>query len=93
MAPSWPSGCRRRRGPGGRNFNVPNKNVETPTAADIGLTRKAIHDARLVRDAEKADPGIVKRTLSEKLEAHEEPTKAALREAVIDAAKRGLRGA
>jgi hypothetical protein len=37
---------------GGRNFKVPNKNVET-TAADVGLSRKEIHEARQIRDAEK----------------------------------------
>lgn len=61
-----------------------------PTAADIGLTRKDIHEARQVRDAEAADPGIVRRVLDERLQAGDEPTKAALREAIVDAAMRGL---
>lgn len=61
-------------------------------AADLGLSHKDIHEARIIRDAEKADPGIVRRVLDEKLEAREEPTKAALRQAVIEAAERGLRG-
>lgn len=39
---------------GARNFKVPNGNVE-PSAADVGLSRKEIHDARTYRDAEKAD--------------------------------------
>jgi hypothetical protein len=34
---------------GGRNFKVPDRNVE-PSAADIGLTRKQIHESRAVRD-------------------------------------------
>ena len=38
-----------------------------PTAADLGLTRKEIHEARIIRDAEKAEPGIVRRTLHEAL--------------------------
>ena len=42
---------------GARNFKAPNANVET-TAADVGLTRKEIHEARAIRDAEKRDPGI-----------------------------------
>lgn len=63
-----------------------------PTAADLGLSRKDIHEARQVRDAETADPGIVRRVLDEKIEAGLEPTKAALREAVTEAAMRGLRG-
>ncbi|MGY2907033.1 hypothetical protein [Bradyrhizobium sp. URHC0002] len=33
-----------------------------PTAADIGLSRKEIHEARIIRDAENADPGIVRRS-------------------------------
>lgn len=33
-----------------------------PTAADLGLSRKDIHEARQIRDAEKAEPGIVGRT-------------------------------
>ena len=63
-----------------------------PTAADLGLSRKDIHEARIIRDAEKAEPGIIRRVLDEKLEAREEPTKAALRQAVIEAAERGIRG-
>ena len=51
------------------------------TAADLGLSRKDIHDARLLRDAEDADPGIVRRTLDEKLARGEEPTRAAVRRA------------
>jgi hypothetical protein len=29
-----------------------------PTAADIGLTRKQVHEVRNMRDAEKAKPGF-----------------------------------
>jgi len=61
------------------------------TAAELGLTHKEIHDARLIRDAEKVEPGIVRRTLDEKLARGEEPTRAALRKMVVDAAMRGLR--
>ena len=72
---------------------VPDENdVRPPTAAELGLTRKGIHEARLVRDAEQADPGIVRRTLDEQLDRGEEPTRAALRKMVVDAAMRGLRG-
>jgi hypothetical protein len=55
--------------------------VTPATAADIGLTHKEIHEARQIRDAEQADPGIVRRVLDEALEAGNEPTKAALRNA------------
>ncbi len=75
---------------GGRKFKVGDPNVEI-TAADLGLRRDEIHDARLLRDAEEADPGIVRRTLDEKLARGEEPTRTALRKMVVDAAMRGLR--
>ena len=52
-----------------------------PTAAALGMTHKDIHEARLIRDAEAADPGIVRRTLDARLERGEEPTRAALRRA------------
>ena len=72
---------------------VPDENdVRPSTAAEIGLSRKDIHEARLVRDAEKVEPGIVQRTLDERLDRGEEPTRAALRKMVVDAAMRGLRG-
>lgn len=32
------------------------------TAADVGLTYKDVHEARQIRDAEEADPGIVRHT-------------------------------
>ncbi|WP_454917408.1 hypothetical protein [Xanthobacter sediminis] len=77
----------------GARKRVPDENAIAPaTAADLGLTRKAVHEARVVRDAEKTDPGIVRRTLDEKLTQGEEPTRAALREVVTAAVVRGLRG-
>src|SRR4051794_24490873 len=33
------------------------------TIPDIGLSRKQIHEARQIRDAEQADPGIVGRAI------------------------------
>jgi len=62
-----------------------------PSASDLGLRRDQIHDARLIRDAETNDPGIVRRTLDDRLARGEEPTRAALRKMVVDAAMRGLR--
>lgn len=61
------------------------------TTADLGLRRDQIHEARQIRDAEAADPGIVRRTLDDRIERGEEPTRAALRKMVVDAAMRGLR--
>jgi hypothetical protein len=55
------------------------------------LHRREIHEARQIRDAEAADPGIIRRTLEEKLERGEEPNRAALRKMVVDAAVRGMR--
>jgi hypothetical protein len=73
--------------------SLPDENTFQATTEDLGISSKEIFEARQVRDAEKADPGIVRRVLDEKLAAGEEPTKAALREAVVEAAKQGLRGA
>lgn len=61
------------------------------SVSDLGLTHKDIHEARLVRDAEAADPGIVHRTVTERLQAGHEPTRTALRGAISEAAMRGLR--
>jgi hypothetical protein len=35
--------------------------VRPATAAEIGLSRKEVHEARQIRDAERRDPGIVRR--------------------------------
>jgi hypothetical protein len=78
-------------GPSDRHSNS-RAEANKATATEIGLTHKEIHDARIIRDADAADPGIVRRVLDDKLERGEEPTRAAVREAVIDAAMRGLRG-
>jgi hypothetical protein len=68
----------------GRPKTVPDGNGFIPaaaTAADLGISRKDIHEARVIRDAEEADPGIVRRTLDEKLSRGEEPTRSAVRRA------------
>ena len=70
---------------------VPDENdVRPATAAELGLSRKDIHEARLIRDAERAEPGIVRRTLDEQLARGEEPTRAALRRAVSAKLDRAL---
>jgi len=48
---------------GARTDLVPKGNEVIPPASAAGLTRKTVHEARVVRDAEKADPGIVRRAL------------------------------
>ncbi len=45
------------------------------TAADLGLNRNAIYDARVIRDAEANDPGIVARTVAAAVERGEAPTR------------------
>lgn len=57
--------------------------LEAPSAADIGLTHKEIHEARQIRDAERADPGVIRRTLDTMLDSGREPSKAAVRREVI----------
>lgn len=74
---------------GARN-RVESSNAIAATA-DLGLRRDQIHEARQIRDAEAADPGIVRRALDDRLKRGEEPTRAALRKMVVDAAMRGLR--
>jgi hypothetical protein len=66
---------------GDRVSKVPEQNL-APTVADLGLTKKDIHEARQIRDAEAKDPGIVRRVLDDKLAKGEEPTKAAVREEI-----------
>lgn len=67
---------------------VPEGNDKPATAADLGLSRKDIHEARQIRDAEVAEPGIISRTIMERLQAGHEPTKAAVRQAVIEVVSR-----
>lgn len=74
---------------GGDRGSVEDRN--TASTADLGLRRDQIHEARQIRDAEVADPGIVRRTLDDRLDRGDEPTRTALRKMVTDAAMRGLR--
>jgi len=63
---------------------------ETISATEV-MPPKLVHEARVIRDAEAADPGVVRRALDDRLAAGQEPTRAALREMVTAAAVRGLR--
>jgi hypothetical protein len=65
--------------------------VRPAAPADLGLRRNQIHDARLIRDAKAAEPGIAHPALDERLEGGEEPMRAALRYTVVDTAKRDMR--
>ena len=71
--------------------HVSDENMPPATADNLGLSRKAIHDARQLRDAEDADPGLVRRTLDDRLERGEEPNRTAMCKMVTDAAMRGMR--
>ncbi|WP_167376632.1 hypothetical protein [Rhizobium multihospitium] len=59
---------------GGGDSTVPVRNAAT--VADIGLTRKDIHEARQIRDAEVVEPGITRRAIDARLDQGLEPTKA-----------------
>lgn len=61
---------------------VPHANGSLATAADLHLSRRDIFEARQIRDAEAADPGIIRRTLDGLLESGEEPTKAAVKRTI-----------
>lgn len=63
-----------------------------PVASDVFGSREALREARIIRDAERASPGIAQCAIEARLAQGQEPTKAALREAVIEAARQGLRG-
>lgn len=69
------------------NQHASSRTEEAVSAADIGLTHKDIHDARQIRDAEKADPGITKRALDAMVERGQEPTKAALNREILNRPK------
>lgn len=58
----------------------------TTTAADLGIRRDEIHEARRFRDAEVAEPGLIARAIDAMIERGEEPTRAALRRDVFDRA-------
>lgn len=66
----------------GRPKTLPDGNT-LPTQAEIGLSAKDIHEARQIRDAEVAYPGVTRRTLDRLIEAGEEPTKAALKREIV----------
>lgn len=63
--------------------------AEAVGAADIGLTHKQVHEARAVRDAEKASPGVVRRAIDSAIAAGKAPTRAhiarSIRERALDA--------
>ncbi len=68
----------------GKPVNVPDQNIKA-TAAEIGLTRKDVHDARRVRNAEQAQPGVVKAALEQAIAEGREPSRAVVNEAIAEA--------
>lgn len=81
-------------GKGGRRGNqhgsVGDTNVAT--AADVGLSRTQVFEARQMRDAIEREPGIVRAALDEMLAARADPTRAALKRA-IEPGRANLRAA
>lgn len=63
----------------GKRSQAERLGVAPPNAADLGLSRKDVFEAREVRDAIAAEPGIVRRVLDDLLRTGDEPTKAKLR--------------
>lgn len=66
--------------------------VEDANFANPTQHKQINHEGKLIADAEKAEPGIVGRIVDERIASGQEPTKTALREAVIEAAKQGIKG-
>ena len=46
--------------------DIPQENIPS-VVTDIGLTSKQVHQARKIRDAEKAKPGLIRKVLDETL--------------------------
>lgn len=61
------------------------KGEQLPGPEALNLTRKEIHEARMIRDAEEAHPGIVRETLDRSLGERREPTKAEMRRSILAA--------
>lgn len=69
----------------GNKSDIPKENI---TLADIGLTAKDIYEARQIKDAEEAEPGIVRRIIDDALDANEAPTRAKVKRGVAAKSKR-----
>jgi hypothetical protein len=68
----------------GKPVNVPDGNNKAKVD-ETGLTRKQVHDARRIRNAELAQPGVVDATVEKALAEGKEPTRALVNAAVADA--------
>lgn len=67
-----------------KDFSVASDNAKPATAADLGLRRDEIHEARQLRDLERDNPGEFERVTNEIVERGEEPTKASIRRAFVE---------
>ena len=68
---------------------IPGENSsQLATAAQAGVSNKEVFEARQFRDVERDEPGVTRRTLNEILERGDEPTKAALKREIMEAAGR-----
>jgi hypothetical protein len=76
-----------KRGDLGRGDKTSQREVIS-TTADTGLTHKQIHEARKIRNAEKAKPGIIRKAVDAKLDANEEPTRADVKRAISNKPKK-----
>lgn len=70
---------------GGDRAKVPSENFAPATAAQIGVTKKQVHEARQLRDAEAREPGVTKRAIDTLVDQGREPTRAAVRREIIPA--------
>jgi hypothetical protein len=82
--------------PGGdRKTIVPGGNNDPPTVADLGLSRKQMHNARIIRDAVKDDPDVIPKTIKKILSTGQQASLRGLVEAIKDAkadAPKSLKG-
>lgn len=80
IADAWDAATAEGKTHKGRPKSVPDENAFS--AQEAGFTRKEIHEARKLADAERKAPGIVERAIEARIEAGFEPTKASLRHAI-----------
>jgi cell division protein FtsB len=68
---------------GGNRSKIPDENF-APSMADVGLDNKQAHEARKLRDAEKASPGKTKAVIADIVARGEEPTRAKIHREVTE---------
>lgn len=73
---------------GGARSKISAGKLETPSsAAEIGMSPKSVHEARIVRNALARNPAAVRDALDKMIAEGDEPTRVALRRAIRDTAK------